>query len=260
MQFDVRSNIVEVGRWMTDAQRRQLPFASALAMTRTAKDIQAQEIVTMRRVFDRPTPYTLNALRVVPARKTTLEAKVEFRDWGAGTPAKRFLNPEVHGGPRSQKGFERRLGSIINGVSYWRPASGAPLNAFGNITGGQIKRVLSQMGSQDQGFSAATKSRRSKAKRSAKAFFKHPTKALIMERRGKKAFPFLVAVRNPTYPKRFPFYEVAGRVLRDRLGPNFVKAFDQAMATSAVKSSKTTMSIAGQYDAWRSSPAGAVIA
>ncbi len=164
MQFDIRHNIPEVSRWLSDAQRKQVPFASVMAMTMTAKDIQAEELTVMRRVFDRPTPYALNALRVVPAKKSTMVAKVEFREGsGRGTPAKRFLNPEVHGGQRSQKAHERRLQALVSGARYWQPARGAPLNQYGNITGGQIKRLLSQMGSQDQGFSAATNSKRSKA-------------------------------------------------------------------------------------------------
>ena len=40
--------------------------------------------VEMQHVLDRPTPFTLNALRLWPARADNLVAKVAFRDDGTG--------------------------------------------------------------------------------------------------------------------------------------------------------------------------------
>ena len=119
MQFDIRSNVREVSRWLDDAQRKQIPFATVLAMTMTARDVRDAEFSTMKRVFNRPTPYALNALQVVPATKQTMVASVEFREFaGKGTPAKRFLNPEVHGGERSRKSSEKQLSPLMGGYQH----------------------------------------------------------------------------------------------------------------------------------------------
>ena len=258
MEFDIRHNIADIRRWLSEAERKQLPFASALAMTWTAKDIQAEEIVTMKRVFDRPTPYTLNALRVVPARKTTLVAKVEFRDFGAGTPAKRFLNPEVHGGLRSRKAHETQIKSKFNmkGRRFAMPGRDMPRNAFGNIAGGTFQKILSQLKAQRDPAQNASGSAKSKGKRKKQGFFiprKGRLSHVVFERKGDAVKPALVFTKPPRYPKRFPFYEVAGQVLRERLDANFERAFRQAMATSTVKSASTTMGIVGQYAKWTAS-------
>src|SRR4051812_1565196 len=98
MQFSVKDNVDEVLRRTKDFQQNQQPFAIALALTRTSqqiKDIQQQK---MREVFDQPTPYTLNAIFVTPATKSTLTSSTFFKEFASkGTPAPKYLMPEVQG-------------------------------------------------------------------------------------------------------------------------------------------------------------------
>ncbi|MBC2676904.1 hypothetical protein [Pseudomonas baltica] len=68
---------------LTEIEQRQIPFATALALTETAKLIKSSIEDEMRAVFDRPTPFTMNALRLIPATKQKLEARVP-----AGAPAR----------------------------------------------------------------------------------------------------------------------------------------------------------------------------
>jgi hypothetical protein len=79
VKFDVRDNFPQVKR-LLDAQQRQMPFAVALALTRTAQDVKRAEQAEMRGVFDRPTPFTLNSLFTKPATKQSLEARVWVKD------------------------------------------------------------------------------------------------------------------------------------------------------------------------------------
>jgi hypothetical protein len=51
---------------LTDIEQRQIPFATVLALTETAKLVKARLEDEMRSVFDRPTPYTMNGPPVVP--------------------------------------------------------------------------------------------------------------------------------------------------------------------------------------------------
>ena len=48
--------------------RRQIPFAAAQALTRTAQDAQEREVHEIRDVFNRPTPYTLSAVFLIGGR------------------------------------------------------------------------------------------------------------------------------------------------------------------------------------------------
>ena len=231
MQIQIRSNALEIRRWLDDAQKKQIPFATVMAMTQTAKDVAWEEIGVMQRVFDRPTPYTLNALQVKPATKAKMIASVEFKEFG-GTPAKRFLNPEVYGGPRSQKSHERQIAPLLKGYSYLVPARGVALNQFGNVPGATIRRVLSQLRVSPNADANASNSKRSKAKRKSEAFFVNKRGNMVMQRKGKTVTPFLVGVRSPNYHKRFPFHETAESVVRDRFPVNFEIAFQRAMATA----------------------------
>lgn len=231
MQIQIRSNALEIRRWLDDTQKKQIPFATVHAMTLTAKDVAWEEIGVMQRVFDRPTPYTINALQVKPATKGNPIASVEFREFG-GTPAKRFLNPEVYGGPRSQKSHERQIAPLLKGYSYLVPARGVALNQFGNLPGATLRRVLSQLRVSPNADANASNSKRSKAKRKSEAFFVNKRGNMVMQRKGKTVTPFLVGVRSPNYHKRFPFHETAESVVRDRFPVNFEIAFQRAMATA----------------------------
>lgn len=146
ISISVQTNTAEVIRALT-AKRNQIPFATALALTRTAQAVKEAEIREMVDVFDRPTPYTLNALFVRPATKQNLTAYVWLKDSRAssgGTPDK-YLNPQIHGGFRREKGFEaalQRVGALPPG---WVVVPGAAcrLDAFGNISRGLIVQILS---------------------------------------------------------------------------------------------------------------------
>lgn len=235
MQIDVRSNIKEISRWLDDAQKKQIPFATVYAMTLTARDVAWEEIGVMQRVFDRPTPYTLNALQVKPATTKTRVATVEFKEGFGGTPAKRYLNPHVNGGPRSQKSHEQQIAPLLKGYSYLIPAAGYPVNAYGNLNGGTIRKIISQLQVSRNPDANASQSSRSKARRSAQAFFVAQNGKTVMERRGKVVRPVLVGIRSPSYSKRFPFYETGAAVVAARLPVNFEVAFQRAMATSGFK-------------------------
>jgi hypothetical protein len=234
MQFDIRSNVREVSRWLDDAQKKQIPFATVYAMTLTARDVRLAEISVMERVFDRPTPYTLNALRVVPATRQTLVASVAFKDFG-GTPAKRFLNPEVHGGARSQKSHEKQLAPLMRGHQYAVPGTSVERDAYGNVKGAEFRRIISQLKVSQDATANVSNSPRSKRKRKNNAFFIPKKGGAVYQHTGAGIKPVLVFVKAPRYRKRFPFYETAAKVVADKFKVNFEVAFQRAMATSGYK-------------------------
>ena len=73
--------------------KKQLPFATAQALTATAKNVQAAEVAGMVKMFKSPSPFTRKSVRVQAARKSNLEAKVFVMDTAA-----KYLAPYETGG------------------------------------------------------------------------------------------------------------------------------------------------------------------
>jgi hypothetical protein len=122
----------------------QVRFATARALTATAsaavKDLQTE----MKRVFANPTPFTLRATYVKSATKADLTAWVQPRV-GSGRPASTWLSPEILGGPRNQKAFEKSL-AVISGNQFALPGKDAKLDQYGNLSRSTITQILSRVG------------------------------------------------------------------------------------------------------------------
>ena len=245
-------------------EREQLPFAAALALTRTAQVVAGDLRTQMQVVFDRPTPATLDSLFIQPATKQKMEARVWIKDgrssgaggqsvgrqgaWGKGRAAIKWLTPEVFGGPRDDKGIEgllRRKGALQQG-QYIMPGESmkGSLDKYGNISTGLMTKMLSGAGLYtEEGYNAnATDSKRSKKKGNAQRFFvMHNSKGKpigIVERyawgKGSR-LSIRIAVafvsKRPTYGKTLDFFAIAQRSAEDALPIEFEKAMAQALAT-----------------------------
>ena len=118
--------------------------ACAVAMNKTGKLIKQEEQAEMMRVFDRPTKFTLNSLQLTPATSGNLEAKVWFKE--PARMGQHYLVPQVEGGSRKLKGFERAisLGELV-------PGQGSRKDQSGNISIGQIRQLLSVLGKAERG-------------------------------------------------------------------------------------------------------------
>lgn len=223
-------------RWQQDDVRRllwrldakQWPFAIAMALTRIGKRVKTAEVAEMKAVFDRPTRYTLNSLRLEPARKTDLEARVWFREFaGKGTPAADYLLPQVYGGNRVQKRFERRIG-----LGYLMPTSAAPLDRYGNVRRSVYSKILSGVGAQ---LDPHQNSRRGSRKR--KTYFAGQPKghgvAGIWERVSRTRIkPLFITIPSPNYEKRFAFFEVAERTVAANWTIEFETSIQRALGTA----------------------------
>ncbi|ADW16409.1 hypothetical protein Despr_0221 [Desulfobulbus propionicus DSM 2032] len=113
--------------------------ACAIALNKAGKLVKEAEVAEMKSVFDNPTRYTLNSLQLTPATKSDLKATVWFKE--PGRMGAHYLVPQVDGGQRKLKGFERAIGE-----GELVPALGAKLNQYGNVSPGQIRQILSVLG------------------------------------------------------------------------------------------------------------------
>jgi hypothetical protein len=107
----------------------------------------------MRRVFDRVTPYALNAMRVQEAQGqgTQLKAGVMIKGAqdiaGSAVPPQSFLRAQILGGTRRWKRFEvalMRAGLLPRGW-YVVPGQGARLDAYGNMSAGHVVQLMAYL-------------------------------------------------------------------------------------------------------------------
>jgi hypothetical protein len=233
MEFNIKvEGIDKVINELNDISKRQLPFALARALTQTAKAIQEDEKKEMKQTFDRPTPFTLNSLRIEPATKTNLKAIVAIKD-----KAVSILSPHIFGGERGIKRFEfhlRRAG-ILPQDKYVTPGACAPLDRYGNIPGGIITRILSALKAHPDIYAWRTarsiKRRRGRVVKYVVIPEGKKAHAGIYEREGNRIKPIMMFVRKPLYSKRFRFFEIAQLTAERR----FQKIFDASLADAIAR-------------------------
>lgn len=232
---------------LTDLERKQIPFATALALTKTAEKVEQRLVGEMRTVFDRPTSWTLKSLRVFPATKQKLLARVWMKNEAdKSSPATKWLAPEIYGGPRPDKRSEAMLRQrgILPANKYLVPGNGAQLDQYGNIKRGQVTKALSGIaGFTQQGYTAnASGSRRSKAKGNGRRYFVmyDPNRQPIgiAERTGwgpksrAKMKVIMAFVSKPSYSKAFDFFSIAEREAEAQLPEQWRLALAQALSTA----------------------------
>lgn len=248
MRIDIRTNFPQVQRYIKSVGK-QARYATAVALTGTAQDVRVEEKKEIARGFDRPTPYTMNALYLRAANVVELTAEVWLKDdrAGSGTPATRYLLPHIEGGKRGLKGFEVALQAhgLMPRGTYAVPASGVRLDAYGNVSKGTLVRILSQLRVQmtvgyESRATGSAASRRNVRKQGVEYFALTAQHGKLLPgiygrftfAHGSAVKPMFLYVTHATYKKRFKFFEVAERVTRESFPRRFEVAFAQALRTA----------------------------
>jgi hypothetical protein len=157
VKVSVRSDAKQLLKALNGNQK-QIRIATSIALTKTAKQVESAEYSEMKRVFDRPTKYTLSGLYTKPSTQSNLEARIGIKnDTFKGTPAEKFLQPNIVGGGRNLKRFERAFinkGFMPQGY-HAVPGEGVTLDAFGNVPAKFIVQLISYLGAfGEQGYRA----------------------------------------------------------------------------------------------------------
>ncbi len=241
--LSVKSNVAQLAKSL-QIERADIPKRVATALTRTAVEVRKGLQAEMRRVFDRPTRFTLNSLFVKGANARDLTAVVwlKRRDVFGGP---HYLEPQIFGGTRPLKPFEKRLqrAGLLPPGMYAVPGEGARLDSYGNMSRGQIVQILSQLRTfTEAGFDPhPTASRRSKHNmaKAGRFFVGRPGGGKlppgVWQRLPSKIVPVLIFVRAPRYAQRFRFYEVAERIGRQQFPLQFERAAREAAARRALR-------------------------
>lgn len=104
--------------------QKQIPFATAQALTSVARKIQDAERTALQRRLENPTPFTVNAVGSVGARRNNLTARVFVKDLAAS-----YLEPFEFGGQHK-----------LNSQALLNPKN-IKLNKYGNLTRNKMAQL-----------------------------------------------------------------------------------------------------------------------
>lgn len=213
MHFEIKDALKNL-----EGQKKQLPYATSVAINRTANDVKAAEIAEIKSVIDNPTPYILRGVFIKYSSKSRLEATIYLNDKASkGTPVAKILAAHVEGGARSAKPFELWLqnkGYMPNG---WKlvPSKDLKLDRYGNISRAKINQIMAGLGNgpNDKG----------------KAFFIMKNVG-IYERGGKKKTvkPVAIFVDAASYKAKYDYVGVGTRTVYKNFRKNFERAWAEA--------------------------------
>lgn len=249
---------------------KNIRFAAKKALDATAKKVVEEETKQIKAVFDRPTPKTETAVKVFKkARTDDLETVVGIYDGlhynntaqnaaigskgkGAIPPAK-YLLAQIAGGVRAQKRFElalQRANLMPPGMAAVFAKRSNALDQYGNITQGKIVQILSYFAAfPEQGYKANMSDKRKQ--NMMKGRLKGLKWGMVYFRGGRntglpdgvwerhypngtdgKSFirPILIYVKSANYKIRFPFHDIAKRVVNETWKTEIDKALQQELA------------------------------
>lgn len=272
----ITSNIKDIKRRLS-AIGTQMPFAMSKAINDTAYSAQRAVVAEMQAKFDRPTPYTLKAIKVVKSNKQNLAAYVGLRDDAPskGTNYQDALSHHFTGGNRFKKKSEYSLvnkGQFQGGKSYMGIASGANVDAYGNLSRSQIVMLMSYFNAfKEVGYKANKSDKQranmAKGKRIVGPLQPSPYKTIggivYFMSRGKGWFvgqgkgwaagrnqplgagiysktgthgvdvkPILTAIKPPNYRQLIDLRSIVQGVISAEFKRNFASAFELAMRTA----------------------------
>jgi hypothetical protein len=253
MKISVQDNLPDVRAWVQQLGAKA-NTASREALNRTAEWAQTDVGREMRKTFDRPVPFTLRSLRVFYASARKPEAVLWFRQ-RSHERDKLWARPQIGGGSRDVKPMELRLQRIGVLPQGWFivPGDAAPLDAYGNMSAGEISRILNVLGSYtESGFNKAnikTRERLRKGNEKKGVYgFEYwvnavgGTRAKHLQpgvyRRVYTAFgtslkPMLIFVNRAHYSSRLDFHGVVNKTVRSRFPAEFDRALRSLMATGS---------------------------
>lgn len=148
--------------------RAMLPYVAANTLTELGRATQDRMPTELQRRFDRPTPYTLRAVKVEFANKTKLRSVVGFpaSEEASGKSKNEFIRPGALGtSSRRQKRTEYLLTQKGYLPAGWITVPGSHskrtlLDGFGNIPGSIYKQIIQSLQIRPKGRAVSKASQR----------------------------------------------------------------------------------------------------
>lgn len=223
----ISTNVAEVQRELQALARTRFPGAIKGVVNALAKEIWAHERQQMPTVFDRPTPFVLNSVRVLnwaTTAKPYAEIGVETRVGRRDKAAEHALEPHIPGysNVRAEKQSEfwlKRNGFMRPG-EFLVPSRTMPRDRYGNVRGSTMQKMLADVGAfrTAQGFDATTGDKKARYVFGTVNGRKGKVRGIWQVQGGRKNMAagrwklmMLVVKQAPLYRKRFDFHGIGQR-------------------------------------------------
>ena len=220
IQLSIDQDLKRFDRFLNN-NRKQLPFATSLALNDTGFDMRQAFNKGTLSVFHKPTTFTQKAFLTTKSKKTNLIVHVFAKD-KEGSDAARYLRFGVQGGARPPKGFERYFAGLPNDKTidrYFMPTRQTKRDGKGNITRATLKKLSTRVTTGTAFIGTPRNSTR-------------PPGLYVREKNNKLLAKFITTNRKPTYTGRFNLQVIGDKVIRRRFNQHFDKAMSKAIATA----------------------------
>lgn len=247
VSIQINSNTDRVARKLANLAYKQVPFAASKALNETASVLEKRNRIEMKRTFDKPVRYTLNAFTVKRSNKRKLVAEVRRKDKPAG---KHYLEVQQKGGVRPQKAVEKLIDQRVAYPGIVRSVLPVPGNGGatknGNINMGEVNRALAGLNASfsrtafTQNKQAQAQARRSQQKRPSQYFVKSNesgTSGGIYKRLGNRRVKkvFHISDSMPNYRPIYKFHPFMMKNARSYFPQQFKRQFRAAMRTAKLR-------------------------
>lgn len=246
IKISVKMDMKKLAKDLDTVARKQIPYATAQALTRTARGAEQEVKREMRIAFDRPTPWVVDkGTFVKPAFKSRLEAVVGIKDLGPGKRSQAtYLREHIAGGGRGNKPMEsamRAAGILPPGWLAVPSKDGVKRDQYGNVSMRTIAGILGELKKGVTKRAGANSFRlfivrpgqtRNNARHLAPGIWSVST----FGRRGGDSDsvikPVFLFVQAATYRRVFELEKVVGRVVNRDFWIHFDREFDAAMRSA----------------------------
>ncbi|MDR6850359.1 hypothetical protein [Sphingomonas sp. BE137] len=216
LKIDLSADLKPLQKAFKDFRKEQVPFATALALTKLAQGVVAVEQGEIKKTFDSPTPFTQKSITMKSATKRDLTAIIYPRE-----RAESYLEPYVIGGNRS---LGNKKGMLV--------PKNVAVNQYGNLTRNKLASLKGKPGvfigkvrTKKGGIIGGVWQRMG------------PARSVRGKRKGQAAQPaghlkLLIRFEDTTpVPRRLPFYQAAQSYLKANYRQAFADAMAQALRT-----------------------------
>lgn len=225
IQLSIESELGPAIQW-TGKMMAQLPFATSVALNKTAFQLQQTLNYETSRYFDNPTSFTQRAFRYTKSTKSNLEVTI-----GTAPTQGRYLRFGIEGGSRPAKGFELKyLASIVDQRSIPSSAQLVPTslvrtNAQGNVSLATIRSIQRGLNGNAAGGFFYGKPRGGGRNASLPSG--------IYRRSREQLFPYFISIQGRAqYQPQFPVIDISAQKAQQVFGPLLRSSLAQAMQTA----------------------------
>lgn len=113
IDISIKLNVDQITKRLNRLAYQQVPYVEMRTVNELAKLAQAAEKAAMPKIFDRPTPFTVNSISVQAARKGLPISRVYVKDIAA-----KYLKPFEDGGTHFLAGSRKYLWSPVKRNKY----------------------------------------------------------------------------------------------------------------------------------------------